>query len=300
VRAIVCVLLVILSGSAAAEPVLRIATLAPEGSSLARVIADSARRIAARTEGRVRVRFYWSGQLGDERDMVRRMKLGSLDGATLATTGLALVAPRALHLQRPLAYRSSEEVEAALAALLPALEEEAARAGFVVLAWGEIGWVYLFTQRPPGLAGLRTWLWGDEPFVRELLTRAGARGVPLGLGEVTPSLIAGTIEAAYGPLLAALVLGWVPRVAYAVEPPLSCSIGALVVTRSAWDRLAAADQRALREVGRETARELNRIARRDEALARRTMERHGIRFVRLPPADQARLEEAARGLREGR
>jgi TRAP-type C4-dicarboxylate transport system substrate-binding protein len=286
-----------LPSAAGGEP-LRIATLAPQGSSFAEVIETAGRRIAERTEGRVQVSFYWSGQLGDERDMLRRMRLGGLDGATLATTGLSIVAPSVLSMQLPLLFRSTDEVDAAFAALAPGFEDEAARAGFIVIAWGDIGWVHLFTRQPPALASLHSWLWADEPYIRDLLGRAGVRGSPLGLGEVAPSLMAGTVDAAYGPLLPALVLGWLSRISYAVEPPLSYSIGALVMTRARWEALAPADRLAIREVGRETALELRRVARRDEARARRAMEKSGVRFVTLSAADQALLERHARAIQD--
>ena len=287
------------ASTAVAEPVtLRIATLAPEGSSFAGVITASARRIAERTGGRVRVRYFWSGQLGEERDMVRRMRLGTLDGATLATAGIAQVAREALVLQLPRLFRSPEELERAMVELAPGFEDTAARNGFVVVAWGDLGGVYLVSRGPPRLAGLHAWLFPDEPFVRDLLLRAGARGTLLGLGEVTPSLAAGTVDAAYGPLLATVVLGWTSYVAYALDAPLSYSIAALVLSRQAWERIAPDDQRAILEVGAETAVELRRLARRDEARARRVLEANGVRFVAPTAAELELLDTHAAAVAE--
>jgi TRAP-type C4-dicarboxylate transport system substrate-binding protein len=291
-------LLTLVASSASAETVLRIATLAPEGSSFARVIEASADRIAERTDGRVRVRIFWSGQLGDERDMVRRMRLGSLDGATLATAGIGLVAREALVLQLPRLFGSTAELERALDTLAPELDAAAEASGFVVVAWSDLGAVHLVSRTPPRLAGLRAWIFGDEPFLRDLLLRLGARGTPLGVGEVAPALAAGTVDAAYGPLLAAVMLGWTPYVRFALDEPLAHAIAALVVSRAAWEQLSPEDRLHVREVGAETAAELRALARRDEARARRVLERQGVVFLAVPAAERARLDAEARAVAE--
>ena len=71
---------------------LRIATLAPEGSSWMRVFNAWNRSLQEETGGTLQLRFYPGGSQGDERDFVRKMRDGQMDGAAVTTTGLGQVA----------------------------------------------------------------------------------------------------------------------------------------------------------------------------------------------------------------
>src|SRR5438105_1626103 len=72
----------------AAESVFKIATLAPEGSSWMRLFREWATNVEKKTAGRVKIKFFAGGVQGDERDAVRKMRLGALNGAAVTGVGL--------------------------------------------------------------------------------------------------------------------------------------------------------------------------------------------------------------------
>ena len=70
---------------------LRIATLAPSGSPWMEVLDKANSEIKDKTAGRVTLKYFEGGQQGDEKDFVRKIKLGQLDGAAVTSIGLAMI-----------------------------------------------------------------------------------------------------------------------------------------------------------------------------------------------------------------
>src|SRR5262245_23031855 len=91
-----------LASPAVAQTTIKIATLAPEGSSWMKLFHEWRKAVEARTEGRVKIKFYAGGVQGDEKDVLRKIKLGQLAGAAVTGIGLSNVAPevRSLELAR--------------------------------------------------------------------------------------------------------------------------------------------------------------------------------------------------------
>src|SRR5262245_22241044 len=85
--------LLLLSSSARADSVIRIATLAPEGSSWMRLFHEWQKHVEDRTSGRVKIKFYAGGVQGDEKDVLRKIRLGQLQGAAVTAIGLASIDP---------------------------------------------------------------------------------------------------------------------------------------------------------------------------------------------------------------
>ena len=70
---------------------LRIASLAPAGSSWMKVLNAWKATLETETQGRLKLRFYPGGSQGDERDFVRKMRVGQLDGGVVTMSGMSLL-----------------------------------------------------------------------------------------------------------------------------------------------------------------------------------------------------------------
>src|SRR5215471_18875026 len=145
----VVVVVAVGAGVAQAEPVeIKIATLAPEGSAWAKIMAEGGRRMEEKTNGRIRVKYFFSGQQGDERDVVRKMKLGQIDGAALTAVGLGLIKSDVRVLELPFLFKSDRQLDYVRDKMAPDFEQQFLNAGYVLLSWGDVGWVHLFTNQP--------------------------------------------------------------------------------------------------------------------------------------------------------
>jgi TRAP-type C4-dicarboxylate transport system substrate-binding protein len=277
----------LLAPAAQAEPLeIKIATLAPDGSAWAKIMAEGGRKIGERTGNRVTVKYFFSGAQGDERDVVRKMKLGQIDGAALTAVGLGLIKGDVRILELPFLFKNDKQLDYVRDKMAPDFEKQFADAGYVLLSWGDVGWVHLFSNLPinsvEDLNKTKMWAWTDDPIVRAFFKKLGVNGVPLGVPDVLPSLQTGTIDACYGSPLAAVALQWYTKVKYATDTSISYSIGALVVRKEIFNKLSAEDQKAVREVGKEVGQDLMKSVRRDNERAKKAMIKSGVQFVPTP------------------
>ena len=179
----------------AGKTVLRVATLAPKGSSWMRVFGAWNNTLKERTQGKLGFHFYPGGAAGDERDVVRKMRAGQIDAAAVTTVGLGQIVRSVLVLQAPGVCHSYRRIDAVRRKLAAEFDREFDRAGYKLLGWGDAGQGRLFSNRPiltpEDMRQTRIWRWRDDPTWQAVLDAAGANGVALGLPEVYPALRAG-------------------------------------------------------------------------------------------------------------
>ena len=75
------------------------------------------------TKKSVNLRVYPGGIIGDERDMVRKMRIGQIHAAAITTEGLTEIVPEFSAYYVPLAFQDSEDIMAVTESLLPDLEK---------------------------------------------------------------------------------------------------------------------------------------------------------------------------------
>ncbi len=274
-----------LAPRAHAEPkTLTIATLAPERSAWDRVFTRMVKEIEEKTGGSVHIKVYKGGVQGDEEVVVRKMRSGQVDGASLTGIGLGKVAPNVLILQLPMFFRNYGELDEVRRRLDKRWHEEFEKNGFVLLGWGEVGYYHLFSKvpirEPKDLTRVKMWVWSADPLAGPLYRAAGGSPVALGLPEVRQALETGLVDAFPNSPLGAIALRWYTRVKYMTADPVSIGIAATVVRKDAWARLSPDEQRIVREVAEKWHRVLIKKVRKDNAKAQRLLQKHGIEVVK--------------------
>src|SRR5687767_10531603 len=120
---IVALVLQIAATHADAQPRLKFGTIAPRGSIYHQALletGESWKRAEAPGAG---FTVFTDGSQGGEADLVRRMRIGQLNGALMSVVGLVEIDAGAAALQKmPLMFRSWEEVDAAGERVRPLLE----------------------------------------------------------------------------------------------------------------------------------------------------------------------------------
>ena len=299
---------VVLAGMASitarAEPPreLRFATILPSGSGWMKELSAFAKGVAQRSHGQLRPRLLANAILGDERDFVTKMDRGELHGAAVTSVGLGLLVPQVRVLELPLLFRSTEEVDAVRAALTVELAEGFRRRGYVLLGWGDVGWVRLFTTRRvrslADLQQLRLWSWTDDPMARAMVKRIGVRAVPLSIQDVLPALQTGLIDACYGSPYSMLALQWHTKIRFIWKENLTYAVGALVMRRPVFDELPPRLRQILEEESRSMTARFVRRAREDNQRALHRLQELRIEEVQFPAEVVARFQQLAAPLRE--
>lgn len=287
--------------TAADDTELRLATSVPDGSPWARLLESGARDVREKTGGRVTLRYYWSGAQGDERDAVRKMKLGQLDGAMVSGAGLDMIASDVRVLELPLLFTKNTQLDVLRNTMAADFRSRFDGAGYVLLAWADDGWVHLFSTTPiaaPGdLAKLKMRLGTEDAAMRELFRALRATTVPLGMPEILPALTTGRITACYGTLGEAIARNWSTKTKHATATPVAYAVGALVVRKEVFGRLSRDDQQAVRASGRALQSRLLSSLRGERERVKKALERGGVHFAELPPALASEVQRAAQAAR---
>jgi len=245
---------------AAARTTLKLATLAPDGSVWQTGLMEMGEQWKQATGGEGTLRVYSGGVAGDEPDMVRKMRTGQLQAATLTISGLAQLDSAFAVFSMPLFYDSYDELWAVVDALDPLMRQRLEERGFVLVGWGVGGWVHFFTKTPvtrvDDLKKLKIFASaGDDRWV-QLWKNRGFNPVPLAMTDIQTGLETGLIDGIPTTPLAALSLQWFRQVPYMLDTGITPLIGATVVTKAAWERMSDGERKALLDAGTSLDRRL--------------------------------------------
>src|SRR5688572_16856768 len=130
------------------KTVIKVATLAPDGSTWHKAFKEYGREVKSRTEGAIDVKIYAGGVMGDEPAMVRKMRTGQIQAAAVTSVGLGDINKQLLMLQLPLLFRNYDELDKVRGAMSDKFKQLLLDGGFVLSGWGDVGFTYLFSNSP--------------------------------------------------------------------------------------------------------------------------------------------------------
>lgn len=282
------------------QTVIKMGTLAPDGSPWHQALQLMGERWRKISAGQVKLVIYPGGVLGDEPDMVNKMRIGQIQAAGLSGAGLSGIEPGVMALQIPMMFDSYEELDYVRERVAPRLEKMVEARGYVVLNWGDVGWVHFFTTRPATRMGdmrkmkLLT-LAGDNDTL-ELWKANGFRAVPLAATDILTGLQTGLVEAVPNTPLFALLDQSFGIARNMIDVKWAPLIGATVITRRMWDSLPAAQRSDMMNAAREAGVSLRGGIRKmgDEAIA--TMQKRRLQVIHADAAALAEWRREAEGV----
>jgi TRAP-type C4-dicarboxylate transport system substrate-binding protein len=291
--------LVLMISAPAHAKTLKIATVAPEGSAWMQEMRAVAKEIDQRTEGRVRLKFYPGGVMGNDKTVLRKVRAGQLQGGAFTSGSLASVYPDLELYGIPLLFRSRDEADYVRARMDEGMITGLEEVGLIPLAITDQGFAYLMSQKPArevgDLEGAKVWIQEGDTMSLTGFQIAGVSAVQLSLADVYTALQTGLVDTVAAPPMGAIALQWHTKVRYVTDVPLSYLTGVLVIEARAFGSLAPEDQRIVREVVHDAARRLDAATRRGEAGARKALEAEGIEFVSpTTPEEVERWHDMAR------
>jgi TRAP-type C4-dicarboxylate transport system substrate-binding protein len=285
----------------AQEHVLKIASLAPEGSKWMTLFHEWAKNLEDHSKGQIKVKFFAGGVAGDERDAVRKMRLGQINGAAVTAIGLGLIQSEVRVLELPMLINSYDELDYVRNKLDADFRKKFEEKGYVLLAWGDVGPVHIFSNVPlkskDDLSKTKLWAWVDDPLVRKLFEQLGANGVPLGVPDVLPSLQTGLINACYGSPLSVLALQWYTKVKYMTSMQINVAIGATVLVKKEYDKLPADLQKIVVEDSKDLQVKLLKQIREENARSLDQIKKAGVQVVDSPKEMVSQFEEQSKAIR---
>lgn len=274
----------------AADPQLRIGTLAPKNSLYHRQLMALGEAWRTAQGGHGKYLVYPDGSQGGETDMVRRMRIGQLQGGLLSVVGLREIEPSIAALQNmPMMFKSWDEVDYVREKMRPAMEKKFLEKGFVVLAWGDAGWVRFFSKEPAfapnDFKKMKFFAWGAEADQQEIMKSLGYTPVPLETADILPAIQTGMINAVPSTPYFALATQIYTTANNMLDMNWAPVVGALIITKKAWDELSPDGQGAVREAGVKVGVQLRAKARQEVDEAVDAMKKRGL-TVNKPNAEQ--------------
>ncbi len=280
----------------ATEYTLKFATLAPPGSTWMNLLEDWGKTVKERSQGRLVFKFYPGGVQGDEPDVLKKMRFGSLHGGAFTGYGIGQMYSPARVLEVPFMFDNYAEIDQVRAQFMPEFEAGFQENGYRLLGWMEVGFVYFFSQHPintfDDLKQRRIWLWQGDALGEAMFRASHLMPVPLSITDVFTSLSTGLIDTVYCTPLASIALQWFTKTQYVTSVPMTNGIGGLVVSNKFFDSLPPDLQTLLLETGHETGERLIAATRIDNAKSLEVLKKEGLKFV-MPP-DQVEQQELLR------
>lgn len=282
--------------SAAAETItIKMASIVPAGSEWHNILLQMADDWKKASGGRVVLRIYPGQTMGDDRDVIVKMKLGSLQAGLVASLGD--VEPSVFALQVPMMYRSYEEVDYVFEKLEPRIAKALEAKGFVILNWTDAGWVQFFTKTPvkspQDLRRQKLFAWASDADVIETYKAAGFQPVPLPSTEIATALQTDLVTAVPAPPQAAAILQWYTKAKNMTEVNWALLLGATIITKSAWERIPAELRPALLQASRAAGERLRQVTRKNALRDVEAMRKRGLNVVKIDAATEAEWRKAA-------
>lgn len=293
--ALICVaaLSVLASPAAqAADKQLRIGTLVPKNSLYHRQLMEIGETWRTAQGGKAKYLVFTDGSQGGEAEMARRMRIGQLQGALLSVVGLREIEPSISALQvMPLLFKNWEEVDYVREKMRPAMEKKFLDKGFIVLAWGDAGWVRFFSKepalRPDDFKRMKFFAWGSEPEQQSIMKSLGYTPVPLETSDILPAIQTGMINVVPSTPYFALASQIYNTAPHMLEINWAPIVGALVVTQKAWNEMTPEVREAVRASSEKTGVQIRAKARQEVDEAVDAMKKRGLK-VNTPNAEQMR------------
>ena len=273
------------TGAHAQTYTLKFATLVPTGTSWTKILDDWVREVETSSGGRLKFKMYSGGVMGDEPDVLRKIRKGQLQGAMFTGYGIGRIYSPARVLEVPFLFKDNEESDYVRERIMPDIEAGFRENGFELLGWPEIGFIHLFSKLPltslDDIKKQRIWLWQGDPLGEAFFAAAGIAPVPLSIIDVYTQLAArhGSIDTVYSSTFGVLALQWYSKLSYASKIPFTNAIGGLILSSDFFDRLPEDLRQLLKTSGKKMSDEIRLRAREENVRSIGILKDNGIKFM---------------------
>jgi TRAP-type transport system periplasmic protein len=286
IRIITFMLIVMWTGQARAIHI-KIATLSPEGSVWMQKMEEGAGELARKTNNRVQIKYYPGGVMGDDKAVLRKIRIGQLQGGAFVSGSLSGIYPDNQIYGLPLFFRSFKEIDYVRKHMDPLIMEGFEKHGMVIFGIAEGGFAYVMSTVPirtvEDMRRQKVWIPDNDSMILEAVEAFDITPIPLSIADVRAGLQTGLINTVTTPPIGALALQWHTQIKYLMDEPLLYIYGVLAVDRKVFERIAPGDQKIFREIMGNVFNALDRRNREDNIKAMQTLRNQGIEFIKPSP-----------------
>jgi len=275
-----------------------IGTPAPRSSPWGKVFRVWKAAVKKKTDGKLKLKFYWNSQQGGEGAMIGKMRAGQLDGAAVTAAGLGKIYKPTVALQTPGLFYDWKTLDRVRDSMTDEIKEGAKKNGFFLAGFGDVGMYHLMSigravRVPSDLKVMKPYRLSDDYIIPTFAQIIGFTPVPMTIPEILPALTSGRINVALSPALAAEQLQWAPQCDHLLDKTMATGIGGIIFSQKSIDRLQAADPQlaeVLKKTGAKAAKMLTKRIRKRDAEAYERIKKRMSKVVTLSAAEDAEWE----------
>lgn len=275
--------------SAPPEYEIKLATLAPENSTLMKIFNDMNAELLKESGGKVGFKMFAGFALGDEDDVLRKLRAGMVHAASFTMGALTDINPDLRVLQVPFLFDNYQEVDHVLGKLDADLRRGFSERGFEILGWPELGFLYFMSTRPVAslndLKGKKVWARANAPMSQAFTEKVGVSTVAIGAPDVLMALQTNLVDVVYNSPYYAVVTQWNTQVKFLTDLPLAYVGGALLIDKRVFTKMPAPLQEVLKRVCGKYARLIGERTRQDNNEAMNLIFTKGVKRI-TPGAQQ--------------
>ena len=274
---------------------IKIATISPEGTFWMKEMRAGAKEIKEKTQGRVKFKFYPGGVMGNDDNVLRKIRIGQLHGGAVTIGTLSQTTPDVTLYGLPYLFTSLDDAAEIRKTTDPMLSQEIEKNGFVTFGFAQGGFTYLMSKNPirslDDLRQRKSWIPEKSDVGLSLYQHVGVTPISLPLSDVLTGLQTGLIDTIITSPIGALALQWHTYIEYVTDQPLNYLTAMLIIDKKVFKKLSETDQAIVREVMEKVYRKIDQKNKVDNIAARKALMNQGVKFIKLSEKDKLEWEK---------
>ena len=288
-------LLIICSGMLISKPIIiKLATLAPEGTEYYNLLLEMGQRWQEETNGEIILRIYPNGVVGRESDTIRKMRIGQIQASAMSSIGLADLTDQIQAFTIPMVFKDYDDVEKVKEVMFDDISNGLSESGFKLLFLVDIGWVYWFSANeiavPEDLRNAKIYTTAGDYVTVELFKRFGFNAIPVSETDILTSLQTGMINSIQTVPILSLSSGWFALMPNMLDLKWAVFIGAVIIDERVWSKIRPEHQKVMMEVAQEIGKKYQENGRKTDAKAIEMMKEYGMK-VKTPTDEELKIWE---------
>ena len=283
------------NSSAVLAKTIKIATLSPDGTFWMKQMRVGAKEIKEKTQGRVKFKFYPGGVMGNDANVLRKIRIGQLHGASVTISTLSQTIPDVTLYGLPYLFSSLDDAAEIRKTTDPMLSREIEKNGFVNFGFAQGGFSYLMSKDPirslDDLRERKSWVPEKSEVGLSVYRYVGVTPISLPLSDVLTGLQTGLIDTIITPPIGALALQWHTHIEYVTDQPLNYLAAMLIIDKKVFKKLSETDQEIVRDVMGKVYKKIDEQNKVDNIAARKALLNQGVKFIKLSETDKEEWEK---------
>ena len=255
-----------------------------------------AKEIKEKTQGRVKFKFYPGGVMGNDENVLRKIRIGQLHGGAVTLGALSQSSADTTIYGLPFLFSSLDSAKEIRKTTDQMLNARIEKNGFVNFGFAQAGFSYLMSKQPVNnfddLREQKSWVPEKNDVGLSVFRHINATPVSLPLSDVLTGLQTGLINTVVTSPIGALAFQWHTHVNYVVDFPLTYLAAMMVIDKKIFNKLSDTDQAIVRQVMVDVYKKIDDQNTIDNNAAREALINQGVKFIQLADKEKVKWIKA--------